>query len=538
MALLFGSSGNRGKRIATIVATVAYTFVATPALASQNQTANAESPGEQSQNRPSFWDPPAGEIAGGDQQVQELPQIESILPLANPHHRKGLFSKKKRLVETKLDRAGDSTSKIPPTCEATFDNKPSAATDALKSTNAQPGAQTGNSFTQPAREQTAITGAPLPGPGNGAQTALHTALPAQASGAEVQGTKQTSSTAVPLSAEFTEPSKNALDNSRDRAPSNPPPRAVSVLIPLPVAASDGPIVVDSDEEPAAKPAEAKFVWKEIADSPDKIQITAGTEFPVVCVSCLNSKTAKPGDRVEARLKVDIKIGGKMIAPKGSKVIGHVSSAHPARRLLVAELKLRDRWMRANGAIGLQFDEIVNNKNEHMPLIAVPARHARIVNNKNEGRVLGVNHEGQIASPLSIQLKHQGVHLAIRGAAAVGGVFSMGALPVAFGVIGAMDPSFAFMHPVGKNVHHRRLKGFGMGVLSGLPGGFIVADFVVRGTEAEVKPGDEFLVSFKQDFNGRVATEAELLPGVKTRVQGEVLTKTKKSKKKAHRGAVL
>lgn len=290
----------------------------------------------------------------------------------------------------------------------------------------------------------------------------------------------------------------------------------------------GIIVIDMDTDNAPKTSKDTIVWKEIPDAPGKTTITTGIEFPISVVSMVSSKTAKVGDRVEARTKVDLKIGGRMIAPKGSKVIGHVTTAHPARRLLIAELKLK-RWMRANGAVGLQFDEILTNQGDHLPLVAIPAKHPRIVHNKNEGRILGVNHKGEIASPLSIQLKHQGVHLAVRGAAACGGVFTMGAVPVIFGVAGAIDPSFAFMHPVGKNVRHRRLKGFGMGVVSGLPGGFIIADYMIKGVEAQIKPGDEFLVAFQQDFTGEKATEAQL-HGATTKVHGEVLNKKQKKSK--------
>ncbi|MBY0549415.1 MAG: hypothetical protein K2W95_19220 [Candidatus Obscuribacterales bacterium] len=304
------------------------------------------------------------------------------------------------------------------------------------------------------------------------------------------------------------------------APSPQPGRAE---VPGPTAV----IVIDMDED--ASQARAP-IWKDLPDAPDRSHISKGTEFPVSCISSLTSKTAKEGDPIEARLKVDLKIGGELIAPKGSLVRGHVTSAYPARRLLAAEIGLK-RWMKASGALGLQFDEIINHKNEHVPLEAIPARHARIINNKNTGRVLGVNGQGQIASPLSVQLKHQGVHMAVRGAAAVGGVFTMGAVPVVFGAIGAIDPSFAFMHPVGKNVHHRRLKGFGMGVISGLPGGFILADFLIRGVESQIRPGDEFLVCLKQDFTGRKSTSAELMPYPHTRLRGEILLKpTKKGKR--------
>lgn len=281
------------------------------------------------------------------------------------------------------------------------------------------------------------------------------------------------------------------------------------------------IVIDNDVEKNGIEITENYQWQDLPDEPGKTKITAGSEFPVAIQSALTSKTAKKGDPVEARLKVDIKIGGKLIAAKGTRVVGRVTKADPARRLLHAELS-KKRWMRANGSIAIQFDEIVLDTGEHLPLVARPARAPRIVQNRSEGRVLGVNHGGEIATPLSIQLKHQALHLAIRGAASAGGVFSMGAVPVAYGLIGAMNPDFAFMHPVGKNVPHRRLKGFGMGIVSGLPGGFLIADTIIRGQETVIKPGDQFLIAFHQDFTGEASSEAELLAGSSRKVRGEVI----------------
>src|SRR5262249_21919459 len=103
-----------------------------------------------------------------------------------------------------------------------------------------------------------------------------------------------------------------------------------------------------------------------------------------------------------------------------------------------------------------------------------------------------------------------------------GVFSFGAVPVALGVMGAVNPSFAFMKPVGLNVRHRRIKGFAWGFLSGLPGSWIIEDTVVKGQEAVLKPGDEFVAEFKQEFTGEPATDARLLPSASTKVHGQVL----------------
>ncbi len=282
------------------------------------------------------------------------------------------------------------------------------------------------------------------------------------------------------------------------------------------------IVIDND---LVEVAESEEVWSEMKDEPGMTKVSAGACFPVVVMSGLSSKNNKVGDPLEARLKTDIKIGGRLVARKGDKVVGHVETCSKARSILHAELS-KNRWMRASGCIGLQFDEIITQEGEHLPLVAKPAQRARIVKNVNEGRILGVNDNGEIASPLSSQLKAQGMHLAIRAAASAGGVMSFGIVPAAYGIVGAINPSFAFLHPVGKNVPHRRLKGFAMGVVSGLPGGFLIADTIIKGVDAEVKPGDEFLAKLHQDFTGEAASSATMLPGSSQKVRGEVITPSK------------
>ncbi|GEM_PF-2451151 len=301
-----------------------------------------------------------------------------------------------------------------------------------------------------------------------------------------------------------------------------PPQTVPLPGIDPPAAASAPIVIDNDEAGGPQ-VEETVRWQDIPDAEGKTHITAGARFPVAVLTGLSSKTARPGDPVQARLKVDLKIGGKLIAPRGSLVAGHVTRAERARAILRSELSPR-RWMRASGALGVQFDEIVTDGGEHIPLLARPARQARIVKNKAEGRVLGVNDRGEVAPPLSTQLKAQALHLAIRGAASAGGVFSFGIVPVAYGALGAINPSFAYLHPVGKNVPHRRLKGFAIGLVSGLPGGFLIVDSVLHGQEAVVKPGDEFLAEFQQDFTGEPGTAAELIPGASRKVHGEIISR--------------
>ncbi len=85
------------------------------------------------------------------------------------------------------------------------------------------------------------------------------------------------------------------------------------------------IVVDNDEFKAA-PVE-KYAYKEIADSPDKTFIEAGARFPVHMSTTITSKTAKVGDPVEGRLKIDLKIGGKL---SSTKRFGCGRTYHPSQ----------------------------------------------------------------------------------------------------------------------------------------------------------------------------------------------------------------
>lgn len=288
---------------------------------------------------------------------------------------------------------------------------------------------------------------------------------------------------------------------------------------------EGVITIDSDE---SEEVQSTIVYEELPTDEGKTHIKAGAQFPVAMVSQLSSKTAKIGDNIQARLKYDIKIGDKHIAKKGSMVTGHIDYCLPARSVMHS-LVSPTRWYRNSGCIGIAFDEILNEKGEHIALNAKPARRARIVKNKAEGRLLGVNHDGQITGPWGQQLRYKAVRVGLNAAMAPAGAFTFGAMPVALGVMGAINPSFAFMKPVGTNVRHRRLKGFAWGFLSGIPGSWIIEDTVTKGQEAIIKPGDEFLVELQKEFTGEAMTEAELMPGATSKVRGEVDRKGKSKK---------
>lgn len=289
-----------------------------------------------------------------------------------------------------------------------------------------------------------------------------------------------------------------------------------------------PIHIDNDE---IVEQEATLEYEEMPlDDETKTKVKAGARFPIVITSEINSRTAKKGDAVHGRLKYDLKIGDRLVAQKGAVVRGHLNYALPARTPMASMLST-NRWYRNSGCLGVQFDEIINDKNEHIPLVAEPARQALYVKNKAEGRVLGINHKGQIAGPWSQQLRYKAIRVGLNFALAPAGVMSFGAMPVALGVIGAVNPSFAFMKPVGTNVRHRRIKGFAWGFLSGVPGSWLIEDTTVKGQEAVIKPGDEFFAEMRQEFTGEPASDAEMLGGANTKVQGEIVNQKGAKKKK-------
>lgn len=62
------------------------------------------------------------------------------------------------------------------------------------------------------------------------------------------------------------------------------------------------------------------------------EVKAGTELPVIMDFALSSKTAQPGDRVEAHLAHDLVVDAKVLARAGSAVRGKVTAAVPSGRV--------------------------------------------------------------------------------------------------------------------------------------------------------------------------------------------------------------
>jgi hypothetical protein len=86
--------------------------------------------------------------------------------------------------------------------------------------------------------------------------------------------------------------------------------------------------------------------------PAPITIPEGTTFPLVLETTISSATSRSGDRVDARLAEDVRVGEKVVVPAGTEVRGRVTTAVPSGRV-----KTRAR-------LAFAFDTLVLEGKEH------------------------------------------------------------------------------------------------------------------------------------------------------------------------------
>lgn len=95
--------------------------------------------------------------------------------------------------------------------------------------------------------------------------------------------------------------------------------------------------------------------KNISDSSPKL--SNGTTFQVELTDSLDSRRAKAGDTVKAKLKREIAQGPALV-PKGSKVIGHISYVQPYTK------------QGGGASLGIIFDKFVLKNGSEFPFQAV------------------------------------------------------------------------------------------------------------------------------------------------------------------------
>ena len=77
------------------------------------------------------------------------------------------------------------------------------------------------------------------------------------------------------------------------------------------------------------------------------EIRNGTKISAQLMSNVNARTAKPGDKVAARVTKNVKQHGRIVVHKGDKIIGHITSVKTAAN------------GKADSALGVRFDQLVS-----------------------------------------------------------------------------------------------------------------------------------------------------------------------------------
>ena len=114
-------------------------------------------------------------------------------------------------------------------------------------------------------------------------------------------------------------------------------------------------------EKKAGAASASSAANASAQAGKSLRLEGDTAFEAELTKPLDVKKNKAGDVVEARARNDVKSGGEVVIPKGSKLFGHVTDAQ-ARAKGQEESRL-----------GLVFDRAVTKEGREIPLnVAVQA----------------------------------------------------------------------------------------------------------------------------------------------------------------------
>ena len=232
------------------------------------------------------------------------------------------------------------------------------------------------------------------------------------------------------------------------------------------------------------------------NGPHLFRINSGSRFVAICETGLASNTANIGDVIEAKLAKDVSYAGQIVIPKSSILKGHVSLVDRARHSLRAELPGK-HWLNAQGAIGLQFTEIIVN-GKSFPINATPAPRT-LVNSVAAVRFpVVIDKQGDIAVSYSGG-KYSCLALAIEGGSLAAGPIGLVVGSAVSGLAGAASPSYALGHPDEQKGFKERSKGFLLGVAKGLPGVGLVTDAVEHGSELSIASGDSFVVELKEDL---------------------------------------
>jgi hypothetical protein len=116
-----------------------------------------------------------------------------------------------------------------------------------------------------------------------------------------------------------------------------------------------------DSKSSATAVQSTNVSNKGAQAAATSQLKSGRAIHATLEKPVDARKNKPGDQVVAKTSEDVKSDGKVVIPRGSKIVGHVT-----------EVKAREKG-HAESAVSVVFDHAVLKDGSHIPLsLAVQA----------------------------------------------------------------------------------------------------------------------------------------------------------------------
>ena len=116
-----------------------------------------------------------------------------------------------------------------------------------------------------------------------------------------------------------------------------------------------------DSKSSASAAQSAKLSNEGGQAATASQLQSGSSIHATLEKPVDARKNKPGDQVVAKTNEDVKSEGKVVLPRGSKIVGHVT-----------EVKAREKGQ-VESAVGVVFDHAVLKNGSQMPLsLAVQA----------------------------------------------------------------------------------------------------------------------------------------------------------------------
>ena len=249
---------------------------------------------------------------------------------------------------------------------------------------------------------------------------------------------------------------------------------------------------------------------------NRLSIPTAVQVTVVFKTPIDSRKTLDGAKIEALLSEDLIVNDIVVAPKGSRMIGHVEYLRHARRMAEASIAMHGRF-KQGAALKVVFTKIATTDGETIYILGRLSQQSATlsIDGGRFDREVSINKDGVFDRAEEVLTTNDKILSGLIGQGVstvltpLGSVASFGALPVAMGILGAAEPSLMTNKPVGMDDKHIRIKGFTLGVVESLPAGQLMVPFIVKGSELRIKQGDEYLVQVHSPYTAEEKLSAQM-----------------------------